>query len=141
MRDVHVGIGPLARLLRAKASQGSNSIEGHDLSLILAAAGRKVTNTTYRRQEGLDRQVATYDLRLLDAAGLLKLVGMGGGAHYVAGDKLTAALNKGCAAARAGGRRARGRRSGAGDHRDKLTDHHVLGSVAGCSQLCSQDRT
>ncbi len=60
-----------------------------------AAAGRKVTNTTYRRQEGLDRQVATYDLRLLDAAGLLKLVGKGGGAHYVAGDKLTAALDKG----------------------------------------------
>ena len=57
-----------------------------------AAAGRKVTNTSYRRQEGLDRQVATYDLRLLDAAGLLKLVGKGGGAHYVAGDKLMAAL-------------------------------------------------
>ena len=40
----------------------------------------------------LDRQAATYDLRLLDAAGLLRIVGRGGGAHYVAGDKLTAAL-------------------------------------------------
>lgn len=57
-----------------------------------AAMGRRVTNAGYRQQEGLDRQVATYDLRLLDAAGLLKLVGKGGGAHYVAGDKLMAAL-------------------------------------------------
>src|SRR3954471_17876529 len=31
--DEHVWTGTLARLLRAKASQGSNSIEGHDLSL------------------------------------------------------------------------------------------------------------
>jgi hypothetical protein len=57
-----------------------------------AAEGRRVTNATYRRQTELDRQAATYDLRLLDAAGLLALVGKAGGAYYVAGPKLTAAI-------------------------------------------------
>ena len=62
------------------------------LALWDAAEGRRVTNTSYRQQAELDRQAATYDLRLLDAAGLLRLVGKGGGAHYVAGDKLASAL-------------------------------------------------
>ncbi|MGQ0625494.1 MAG: Fic family protein [Sporichthyaceae bacterium] len=62
------------------------------LALWDAAEGRRVTNTSYRQQAELDRQAATYDLRLLDAAGLLRLVGKGAGAHYVAGDKLTTVL-------------------------------------------------
>ena len=33
VRDAHVWTGSLARLLRAKASRGSNGIEGHALGL------------------------------------------------------------------------------------------------------------